>query len=257
MRPLRGLGGRCIHLLLLAGMVGPGAVLAQSKPAAPSTPSVPSSAGQWAWATLTLQQRRDLQPLQKEWASLTADRQQKWLEVAARMPMMSDDERERIRERMTEWARLSPAQRGQARLQFQEARQWPSEDRQARWEAYLALSDDERTAWAGQAQRPHRPTIPEGGKPSVSAPVVQKQNSVVATAQGLSTPKTVAPTVVQIKPGATTLLVSRTNAPPAHHQPGLPKIAATTSFVDPLTLLPRRGPQAAAMAASASEQTSP
>jgi hypothetical protein len=34
--------------------------------------------------------------------------------------------------------------------------------------------------------------------------------------------------------------------PPAHQQTGLPKIAATPGFVDPVTLLPRRGPQGAA-----------
>jgi hypothetical protein len=82
---------------------------------------------------------------------------------------------------------------------------------------------------------------------------IQKKHTVVAPAQTLSTRKTVAPTVVQIKPGATTQLVSRTLAPPAHQQPGMPKIAANEKFVDPLTLLPKRGPQAAAMLGSAAD----
>jgi len=59
-------------------------------------------------------------------------------------------------------------------------------------------------------------------------------------------PKPVAPTMVQVQPGATTSLISRRPSPPAHQQPGLPKIAATTEFVDKRTLLPKRGPQAAA-----------
>lgn len=198
-----------------------------------------SSQGQIPWASLTPQQRRELQQLQKEWPYLSADRQQKWLEVAARMPLMSNEERERVRERMFEWAQMSPAQRGQARLQFQEVRQWPVDDRQAKWEAYLALTDDERTALAGQANR--------SDQHSASGSVTQKKNTVSASAAGLNVKKPVAPTVVQIKPGATTQLVSKVHAPPSHHQPGMPKIVATSMFVDPQTLLPKRGPQAAAM----------
>jgi hypothetical protein len=54
---------------------------------------------------------------------------------------------------------------------------------------------------------------------------------------------------VQAKPGATTTLMSQRALPPAHHQPGLPKIAATEGFVDHSTLLPQRGPQGAAVRA--------
>ena len=69
--------------------------------------------------------------------------------------------------------------------------------------------------------------------------------------------KPVSPTVVQAKPGASTTLVSKTPAPPLHHQAGLPKIAATDGFVNPSTLLPSRGPQgAAAIAAPASAASS-
>lgn len=234
-----------LALLVLTASGGVGAATAGG-------PSVPVSATKSAWPALSRQQQQDLLPLQKDWASLSADRQQKWLEVAARMPFMTDEERERVRERMAEWARMTPAQRGQARLQFQEVRQWPSEDRQARWEAYLALSEQERAQLAGQAHRASAPqsdvgTGQKGQLPANSA----KSNPVIPAPSALGSRKTVAPTVVQIRPGATTQLVSRTATPPAHHQPGMPKIAASAHFVDPMTLLPKRGPQAAAMAASA------
>jgi hypothetical protein len=247
----------CVTRWLLVVALGCGGyAMGQPKGTATNQSAVPSSSGQTPWTALSPQQKRDLHPLQKEWLGLTADRQQKWLEVAARMPFMSDDERERVRERMYEWARMSPAQRGQARLQFQEVRQWPSEDRQARWEAYLALTDDERSALAGQAQRGGAPhAVTAAAKPATPLAGVQKKNTVVAPAQILSPGKTVAPTLVQIKPGATTQLVSRTLTPPAHQQPGMPKIAATEHFVDPLTLLPKRGPQAAAMAGWAFDPT--
>ena len=64
--------------------------------------------------------------------------------------------------------------------------------------------------------------------------------------------RSVAPSVVPARPGATTTTVTTPAAPPLHHQPGLPKIAATPGFVDPATLLPQRGPQGAAVRAPAS-----
>ena len=70
----------------------------------------------------------------------------------------------------------------------------------------------------------------------------------------LAAVKPVAPTLVQAKPGATTSLISAKPAQTLHQQPGLPKIAATAGFVNPNTLLPRRGPQGAAIQASAASQ---
>jgi hypothetical protein len=56
-------------------------------------------------------------------------------------------------------------------------------------------------------------------------------------------------TAATARSGATTRPLLREADAPAHQQHGLPKIAATPSFVDPATLLPRRGPQGAAIAA--------
>jgi len=239
-----GLAELCIVVLM--GLHNPSNANGQAPAAA--------SPSKLSWNALTQQERQALQPLQKDWTTLTADRQKKWMEVAARMPIMSNEERGRVQERMAEWARMTPSQRAQARLQFQEFRQWPAEDRQARWEAYLALSEAERATLAGQAQRPTAvdpgTSVERDAGGSRSEP---KINVLPQVTQGLQAKKSVAPTVVQIKPGATTQLISRTGSPPAHQRPGLPKIAATSSFVDPHTLLPKRGPQAAAMVNSAGE----
>ena len=222
--------------------------------AASGSAAVAASPGKVIWTSLSAAERQALQPLQKDWHTLTADRQKKWQEVAARMPIMTDEERGRVRERMAEWASMTPSQRAQARLQFQEFRQWPTEDRQARWEAYLALSEAERAQLAGQAQRSGAAKPANTKELAASSARSEPKTNLIATpSQVIPNKKSVAPTVVQIKPGATTQLISRTVSPPAHHQPGLPKIAATANFVDPQTLLPKRGPQAAAMAVSSGE----
>lgn len=233
-------------------VIGAAAWAQSAPPPRPAAPAATDGGGP-AWSTLTQPQRRALAPLEKDWAHIDASRKQKWLEIAARYPTMPESERQRMQERMAEWARLSPTERGKARLSYQEAKQLSPQERQARWEAYQALPEDQRKALADRAQpQPDKPRLP------ASAPlvVVPKQN-LVASAPAKPTAKPVAPTVVQASPGATTRLMTRPAAPPAHHQPGQPKIAATPNQVDRSTLLPKRGPQAAATLHAASASSAP
>lgn len=199
------------------------------------------------WASLTPTQKAGLAPLQAEWSSIDPAQQQKWLEIAARMPSMQPEERQRIQQRMNEWVRMSPQERGRARLQFQEARQVSPEQRQARWDAYMALPEEERRALAKSAT-----TVPKATKAGITQPqagAVLPQQGISASKSSVSAPvttvaplKSVAPTVVQAKPGASTVLVTQTPAPPAHAQPGQPRIVAAPTVVDRGTLLPK--PQA-------------
>jgi Protein of unknown function (DUF3106) len=200
--------------------------------------SAPSGA---AWASLSAQQRAALAPLQRDWPGIDPSRQSKWLEIAARFPTMPADEQRRVQERMAAWARLTPDERGRARLSFQEAKQLPREERQARWEAYQALSPERREALAAKPAPNARPA-----KADNAAPAIGKRNIVTNPSLAAAPSKPVAPTLMQAKPGATTTLMTEKAALPPHQQTGLPKIAATPGFVDNATLLPKRGPQGAA-----------
>jgi hypothetical protein len=161
---------------------------------------------------------------------------------------MKPERQERVRQRMTEWARLSPSQRTEARVNYQQSKQLPPEDRQARWEAYQALSPEERAALAARA-RPPVNTAPSSPAQALRRAPVDAQlpkSNIVAPNRAVVPPlRPVAPTVVQGNPGATTTLVTATPKPPPHQQPGQPKIAATPKLVDKTTLLPKSGPQAA------------
>ena len=157
------------------------------------------------------------------------------------LPNLGSQRPERVQERMAEWANMTPVERGRARQNFQELRNLPHADRQALWEAYRALPDEQRQALA-QGTRP-------SAKPSEAASVPSGKRMVAVNPPPVIV-KPVSPTVVQAKPGATTTLVTKAPSPPAHHQPGLPKIAATDEFVNPTTLLPSRGPQGAATRAA-------
>ena len=149
---------------------------------------------------------------------------------------------------------MSPQQRGQVRLNFQEAKQVaPAADRRAQWEAYQALPAEQKRQLAARAVPPAPSAASRAGNgtPRADRNAAQAKSNIVPNPAYAAPPKPVAPTVVQAQPGATTSLISKRPSPPAHQQTGMPKIAATPEFVDNATLLPRRGPQAAATRAPA------
>jgi hypothetical protein len=188
-----------------------------------------------------------LAPLKPHWSGIDASRKSKWLVVAQRFSTLPPEERRRVQARMSEWASMSPTDRGRARQNFQELRNLPLEDRQALWEAYRALPQEQRQQLAERAKPVSKPADPASA-PAGKRPVAVNPTQVVT--------KPVSPTVVQAKPGATTTLVTKSPTPPTHHQPGLPKIAATPTFVNPTTLLPNRGPQGAATHSAAASAAS-
>lgn len=193
------------------------------------------------WSQLTTQQRQALGPLEKDWSSIDAPRKAKWLDVAQRFAGLPAEEQQRIQARMAEWARLTPAERGRARLNFQESKQLSNEHKQERWEAYKALPDERRRELAARAKpRDEHASAPVAVVAAASAAANRKP-----AASGVLA-KPVAPTIVQAKPGATTTLMTRPVAPPPHQHPGQPTIAAKPGQVDRNTLLPKSGPQAAA-----------
>lgn len=221
---------------LSAGLLGFAFLAAQGQPAVAGGPS---------WAQLSPAQRTALAPLQGEWDRIEAARKQKWLEVASRFHAMPPERQARVRERMNDWARKTPTERGEARVNFQQSKKVPKEDKQARWEAYQALPPEERAALAARA----KPTTPPAGPARAlrAAPVdaqAPKSNIVGPTASTAPPPRPVTPTVVQGNAGATTSLVTKTPTPPAHQPAGQPKIAASPKVVDRTTLLPKSGPQA-------------
>lgn len=225
--------GRSQRRRTLASLAALGLIWAAAAVAAPGPDA--------DWAELSSAQRAALAPLQSEWAAMDSGRRESWLELAERFPSMPAAERQRLQARMAAWARLSPADRGQTRLQFQEAQRWSPEERQSRWEAYQSLHPQARKAlaerWKLEAAAQARPQA--GANPV-------KRNLVEPAPPRAAPPTAASPTSVRAGVGATTQPMLRPGEQPPYHQPGLPKIVATDAFVDPVTLLPRRGPQGAA-----------
>jgi uncharacterized protein DUF3106 len=241
---------RAVLLACALGVLGATTIQAQPGGPPPAKPGVEEGV---RWNDLKPAQRAALKPLERDWSGIDATRKQKWIEVSGRYQKMSPDEQARMQARMNEWTKLSPQERGAARLNFQEAKQLPPQDRQARWDAYQALPPEKRREFAERAKPPApdaaRKTAassPRNGDAKIARDAPSPKSNIVPNPAFAAPPKPVAPTVMRAGPGATTTLISKRPAPPSHQQTGLPKIAATPEFVNKSTLLPQRGPQAAA-----------
>lgn len=122
-----------------------------------------------AWSELSTPQQQTLKPLEQLWPTMTAPHKRKWLAVSQNFLQLSDQEQITIQSRMQEWAALSPLQRSAARLNFAGAQQLPIEDKRAKWEAYQALSPEEKQKLAAQQARPVG-----GGAPAIKPVAAEK-----------------------------------------------------------------------------------
>lgn len=118
------------------------------------------------WTELTPQQQQSLAPLSATWRSLGAAHKRKWIALSENFATMPLGEQQLLHSRMAEWAALSPRQRTLARMNFAETKALPSTDKKAKWEAYQALSPEEkRKLAAGAAAKPLPPSTAAAMQP--------------------------------------------------------------------------------------------
>jgi len=151
-----------------------------------------------AWSDLSTPQQQALKPLSKLWPTMTAAHKRKWLAVSQNFVQLSDQEQITIQSRMQEWAALSPQQRSAARLNYAGAQQLPSEDKRAKWEAYQALSPEEKQKLAAQQSRPvggGAPAIkPVASEKLASPPSASGNKALPRIASNQAAPATLLPT---------------------------------------------------------------
>jgi hypothetical protein len=102
------------------------------------------------WAELTQAQRNVLDPLSERWSMMDALQKRRWIALAEGYDKLSEKEQEKLRSRMQAWSSLSGQQRSQARLNFALSNRLAT-DKRAQWEAYQALSDEEKRLLAARA----------------------------------------------------------------------------------------------------------
>ena len=103
------------------------------------------------WSSLTTAQKEALYPLANRWALLSEMQKRNWLNLAAGFHALPPEEQTKMLARITDWASLSAQQRSQARLNYAAAARLPADNRRAQWEAYQALSAEEKKRLAAKA----------------------------------------------------------------------------------------------------------
>jgi hypothetical protein len=124
---------------------------------------------------LSKRQKLALAPLAADWHELTTQQRQKWLTLSKNFFQLSDEEQMTLHSRMREWAALSPRQRSQARFHFNTTQSLSAQDKRAQWEAYQALSDQEKNELSSGPKPPAKSAARSFAAPStrlVSPPLL-------------------------------------------------------------------------------------
>lgn len=139
-------------------------------------PVAPKISGGPPWQALTPTQQISLMPLAAKWNTLGEASKRKWIAIAANYPTLLAPEQTKLHSRMTEWVSLSQQQREQARLNFTQSKQLDPGKKSATWQAYQALSPEEKQQLAISA-----PTKPTGAAAAVKPVSPQKLAAVPMT----------------------------------------------------------------------------
>ena len=141
-----------------------------------TTPAKATASGQ-SWAELTPTQQQALMPLASSWnTGMSEAQRRKWLKISKNFPSLSPQEQAVMYSRMKEWVSLTPQQRAQARLNFGKTRelskQLPSEEKKTKWQAYQALSAEEKQKLAKAGPKP-------AGAAAAVKPVARQKLAIV------------------------------------------------------------------------------
>jgi hypothetical protein len=115
--------------------------------------SAPLSLSAPLWKDLAKAQVEALAPLDKSWDTLSAAQKRKWITLAQTYPGLSPENKQKLHSRMVEWAALTPRERELARLNFVETKKLAPADPSSDWQAYQALSQQEKQELAAQAKK--------------------------------------------------------------------------------------------------------
>lgn len=165
---------------------------------APPTTPTPTSA---SWQSLSKRQKLALAPLAADWHELTAQQRQKWLTLSKNFFELSDDEQLTLHSRMREWAALSPRQRSQARFHFNTTQAMSAQDKRAQWEAYQALTEQEKRKLSSGPKPPVKSAARSFAPPSTRliSPPLLPVNATRAV-QGVAPSKPIHPKTLLPRP---------------------------------------------------------
>ena len=170
------------------------------------------------WQALTAAQKLALRPLAGKWNDLSDPQKRKWISLCANFALMSTGDQAKLHARMDQWAALSPKQREQARLNFAEVQKIAPEQKNEKWQAYQALSVEEKQKLA-TVTRPKPPSTALAAKPVPPGKLNQVQ--LQKDGRGLGIPTSTVP------------VPSKTAAPTRQQRASAPHATASDEAAKP------------------------
>ena len=210
-----------------------------STPDSRTPPAVNARGEGPGWETLNTPQKLALYPLADRWALLSGLQKRRWLALAQGFAALPSDEQARLHDRMTEWASLSAQQRNQARLNFAVTHRMAPEDKRTQWNAYQALSEEDKRKLAARAAQK-----PQGAAPALRPVSPKKLAKVPAAINAPGNPAN--PPKVAPVPGATARIAAPGGLPPENRSAA----TAENPGVAPAALLPPVSAPAPSVSAS-------
>lgn len=181
-------------VLLLGVALCWGTALAQAPAArAPIPADTPIIALEWR--DLTPAQHKALTPLEAAWPNLSAGQKRKWIALVQNYHQLAEPERVKLHDRMAQWAALKPQEREKARLNFAATKKLTPAEKAANWEAYQALSPEDKKGLAKKS-RPLANTTALAAKPassSVITPVPVTRRSTPAQREKVAVQQAIDP----------------------------------------------------------------
>lgn len=158
---------RLTGLCLLYALLVPCTGLTQ-----PAVQASPKSTANSRWNQLSARDRTALAPLAERWGEISEIQRSKWLTIAKGFDQLPAAEQQVMQARMKDWVALSPAQRNQARLNFNHLQSVSRDERKTRWDEYQALSEAEKRKLSAGILSPAKTAAPSP-KPVASDRLVQ------------------------------------------------------------------------------------
>lgn len=113
-----------------------------------------------SWYSLTNSQKETLASLQEDWSTLSVEQRSKWVQLANRYEKLPETDQERLKSRMSDWAKLSPNDRRLARANFIKSLDIPNDKKSEAWEAYQQLTPEEKKQLADEAAEKNKSKKP-------------------------------------------------------------------------------------------------
>jgi len=113
-----------------------------------------------SWSSLSTSQKETLSTLEEDWNTLSSEQKVKWIQLSNKYETLPDVERERLKSRMSDWAKLSTKDRRMARSNFIKSLDIPNEKKSEAWEAYQQLSPEEKKQLADEAAEKNKTRKP-------------------------------------------------------------------------------------------------